>query len=94
MAMIKPKFAFFQMEIESMLVKPTKAHKPGFGKGPETFNPIDMRIFGSKLVLTMLNPKVLLIAQINQTIIAPPTIRMDNTLKAYMTTDDALEGGF
>ena len=44
MAMIKPKFASFHMEIESMLVKPTKSHKPAFGKGPETYDPIDVGI--------------------------------------------------
>lgn len=36
---IKPKFAFVQMKIEDMLVLPTEAREPRFGKVPKTFNP-------------------------------------------------------
>lgn len=42
LTMIKPKFAFFQMEIEGVLMKAPEADKAGFGKGLKTFYPIDM----------------------------------------------------
>ena len=40
--MIKPKFAFFQMEIEGVLMKASKTNQPGFCIAPKTFYPIDM----------------------------------------------------
>ena len=42
MAVIKAKFAFFQMEIEGMLVKTPEEYELSFGKGPKTFYSIDM----------------------------------------------------
>ena len=64
MAVIKAKFAFFQMEIEGMLVKAPEADESSFGKSPKAFYFIEMGMLVSKLVVAMLNMKVLLIAQI------------------------------
>ena len=41
----------------------------------------------------MLHPEVLLIAQVDQAIVAAPAIRVDNTFEFYPTTNYALERG-
>lgn len=65
LTMIKPKFAFIQMEIEGVLMKAPEADKAVFGKGPKTFYSIDMGMLIGKLVVAMFNAEVLLIAQIH-----------------------------
>ena len=42
MAVIKAKFAFFQMEREGMPVKTPEAGEPSFGNGPKAFYSIGM----------------------------------------------------
>lgn len=66
------------MEIEGMLMKAQEADESSFGKGPKAFYSIDMGVPVSKFVVAMLNSKVLLIAQIYQTIVATPAIRVNN----------------
>ena len=94
MTVIKTKLAFFQMEIEAMLVNATEANQSSLGKGPKAFYPIDMRILVSKLVGPMLNAKVLLIAQIYQPVVPSPAVRVNNTFKLHTATNYPLESGF
>ena len=91
MAVIKAKFAFFQMEREDMLVKAPKADEPSFGKGPKAFYSIDMGMLVGKLVVAMLSTKVLPIAQIYQAIVASPAIRVNNAFKLHTATNHSLE---
>jgi hypothetical protein len=41
-SMIKPKFAFFQMKIESMFLQASETNKPGFGEPSEAFYTVNM----------------------------------------------------
>ena len=41
-SVVKPEFAFFQMEVKSVFCQPSKAHKARLGEGPEAFNAINM----------------------------------------------------
>ena len=50
------------MEKESMLVKAPEAGEPSFGNGPKASYSIDMGMLVGKLVVAMLNIKVLPIA--------------------------------
>ena len=93
-AVIKAKFTFFQMEIEGMLMKAPEADESSFSKGPKAFYSIDMGVPVSKFVVAMLNSKVLLIAQIYQTIVATPAIRVNNAFKLHTATNYSLESGF
>ena len=49
-----------------MLVKAPEADESSFGKSPKAFYFIEMGMLVSKLVVAMLNTKVLLIAQITR----------------------------
>ena len=94
MTVIKTKLAFFQMEIEAMLVNATEANQSSLGKGPKAFYPIDMRMLVGKLVVPMLNAKVLLIAQIYQPVVPSPAVRVNNAFKLHTATNYPLESGF
>ena len=79
------------MEVKSVFCQPSKAHKARLCEGPEAFNAINMWVFIGKFIVAMLHPKVLLIAQVNQAIVAAPAVRVDNTFEFYPTTNYALE---
>ena len=79
------------MEIKSVFLQPSKAHKTRLGESPKTFNAINMRVFIGKFVVAMLHSEVLLIPQVYKPIVAAPAVRMDNAFEFYPTTDYALE---
>ena len=90
-SVVKSEFAFFQMKVKSVFCQPAKAHKTRLGEGSEAFNAINMRVFIGKFIVAMLHPEVLLIAQVDQAIVAAPAIRVDNTFEFYPTTNYPLE---
>ena len=92
--MVKSKLAFFQMKIKSVLVQTSKSDEPSFCKGPKAFNPVNVGMVVCKFVIAVLNTEMLLIAKVYKTIIATPTVRVNNALKFNATSDDALESGF
>ena len=91
--MVKSEFAFFQIKVKSVFCQPSKSCKASFGEGPEAFNAITMSVFIGKFIVAMLHSEVLLIPQVDQTIIAAPAVRVDNTFEFYTTTNNALERG-
>ena len=66
-----------------MLVYIWEANESSFGKGPEDIYPIALRMLVSKLLVPMLNAKVLLIAQIYRPIVATPAVRVNNVFKLH-----------
>ena len=56
---------------------PTKAKQALFGIPPEAFNSVDVITTFGKFVLAMINPKMLAVTHIDQTIIATPAARRD-----------------
>ena len=82
------------MKVKSVFCQAPKAHKSRFCKCPEAFNTINVWLFVGKLIVAVLHSKMLLVAQVNQAIVATPTVRMDNAFKLHTATDDTLESGF
>ena len=89
--MVKPKLTLFQMEIKSVFLHASKANQAGFGIGPKAFYAVDLAMRIRKLILTMLYPVMLLIAKVYQSIVATPSVRMDDAFRVYPSTDDALQ---
>jgi len=90
-SMIKPKLTLFQMQMEGGFSHATKPTKPCFGVTPKTLNTIDMRFSLNKFIAAMVDAKMFLITQIDQSIIAPPSIRMNDTFKLNTPPDDGLK---
>lgn len=67
--MIKTKFGFFQVQIESMRRYIVELCQMSFCKAPEGFDVIDMPLTTGKFVITMMHSKVLIKANIDQSVI-------------------------
>jgi len=91
MPMIKPKFTFFQMEIKSVLLHSPETNQASLGIGPKAFYPINVAMFIGKFIFSVLHSVMLLVANIYKTIIATPTIRMNNTFRVYTAPNNALQ---
>ena len=89
--MIKAKFTFLQMKIESMFLHPPETNQASFGIGPKAFYPINVTMLVGKLIFSMLHSVMFLIAKVYKTIIATPTVRMNNAFGVYTTLDNVLQ---
>lgn len=66
-------------------------NKKGIPVG-ETFNTVDMRLAPNELILTVIHPEMFLISQVDQPIVPPPAIGVDDGLQADTSSNDRLEG--
>lgn len=73
--MIKTKFSFFQMQIEGMFRNAIELCQAPFCKTPERFDIVDMLLATGKLIVAMINPEVFIKTNIDQPVIAAPSIR-------------------
>lgn len=92
--MIESKLAFFEMPIEGAFVDPTKTDEPGFGIAPTSFNAIHLRSTADEFIVAVIDAKVPPISDIDQTVIAPPPIRIDHTIQCHLPSNNRLQPGF
>ena len=90
-AMIKTKFGFFQVQVESMFGHTIELSQTSFSETPERLDTINMPLATGKLIVTMVNPEVLIKADIDQSVITTPSIGMDYGIRRYMPTDNGLQ---
>jgi len=72
----------------------TTLDQPGFGKAPEPFDTIDVAGRCGKFIAAMIDPQVLGIAQVHQSVIASPAVTMDDAIQANFTSYSTLKGLF
>ena len=65
-----------------------------FSETPERLDTVNMPLTAGKLIITMVNPEVLIKADIDQSVIATPSIGMDYGIRRHMSTDNGLQGYF
>ena len=82
--------AFFQMQVKRLFVHPSEPGQPIFGKSPETFNTINMGMAIDEFIAAMIHAQMLGVAQIDQSVIAPPAIRMDDRIQIHLSTYNGL----
>ena len=92
--MIKSKFCFFQMQIKGMFRNAIEFCQAPFCKTPERFDAVNMPFATGKLVVAKINPEVLIKTDIDQSVIAAPPIRMNDSIWCNMPTDNSLQCGF
>ncbi len=90
--MVESEFAFLQVEIEGRRAHASEARQSRLGEPPEPLNSVDMGGAGYELVLSMVHPKVFPIPDVDEAIIAPPTVGIDDALQGHLSANDALEG--
>ena len=81
-AMIKTKFGFFQVKIKSTLRHAIEFCQTSFCETPERFDTVNMAFAIDKLTIPVMNPEMLIKADIDQSIITTPSIRMDHGICA------------
>lgn len=79
--MIKSIFSLFQVQIERMLRYAVKLCHAPFSVAPKGLDAIDMPIAIGKFILTVMHPKVLIKANINQTVVTAPAIRVNHRIQ-------------
>ena len=88
--MVEPKLTLFKMQIKSCFRQSSKLCQAHFSNAPEVFDTVDVRLFISKFIGTMLNSVMLFIPQVHKAIVASPTIGVDRAFKVYFTLDHRL----
>jgi hypothetical protein len=92
MPMIKPKLTFLQMQSKGMFSHTIELRQAALGKAPKGLNTVDMAATPHKLIVAVVDPKVLVKANIHQTIVATPTIGVDDTQRIGFASDNRLQG--
>ena len=92
--MIKAKLSFFKMQIKRVFSHTVKLCQPSFSITPKRLNPVNMTLPTRKLIVAMVHPKMLIKANIHQTIITTPAIRMNHRVHIHMPSDNSLQRGF
>ena len=68
----------------------TESKQARFGIPPETFNSVDAITAFGKFILVMINPKMLTVTNIDKTIIAAPTVRVDDAFEFHSAANNLL----
>ena len=92
--MIKTELVFFEVQVESVLRDTIELSQSSFSETPKRLNAIDMIRTFNELIIAMIDPQVLVKADVYQAIIAWPTIGIDHTVRINLTSNDGLQGGF
>lgn len=71
---------------------PVKLGQPAFGGGPEGFNPVDVNSVAGELVLAVVDSKVLVKADVHQTVIAAPGVGVDGAGEINFARNDGPQG--
>jgi len=71
---------------------PIELGKPSFGKTPKRFDAIDMAMaVPRKLVVAVVNPKMPGVPDIDQAVVTPPTITVNNAFNCHLAEDNGLQ---
>ena len=89
--MIKPIFRFFQMQIKSLFRDSIKLLQVAFSRGPKTFDAIDMRRAVHKFIRAVIDSKMFRVANVNQSIVAAPFVRVNNRVQANTPANHRLQ---
>ena len=92
--MVKAKLSFFQVQVKGVFCHTVKLCQSSFSIAPERLNAINMALPTGKLIVAMVHPKMLIKANIHQTIIAAPAVRMNHRADFNMAADNGLQRGF
>ena len=85
--MIETELCFFQMQIKRVFWYAFKLRQTVFCVSPKALYSVDVRAIVGKLILAMIDAKMLRIANVHQTIIGEPTVRMNDALDIHFATN-------
>jgi len=94
MSMVEPEFALFQVPFEGLFGDAIERRQAAFSQAPKRLNAIHMRLASSQFVVAMIDPKVLVKADVYPPIIPTPAIGMDDTGDVRLAPNNGLQCGF
>jgi len=87
---IESKLTLFKMQVKCSWSHATESIQARFCVPPETFNAVDVVTASGKFILTMINPKMLTVTNIDKTIIAAPAVRVDDAFEFHSAANNRL----
>ena len=87
--MIKTELTFFKMQMQSGAGQAAELGQAHLGEAPEVLNAVDVCLALHKLIAPMIDPVMLLVAQIHPAAVAFPAIRIDDAAQGHL----ALQNG-
>ena len=84
-------FRFFQMEIKRMLGHPVELHQATLGVTPKALDAVDVNAAPGELVVAVVDPQMLVKADIDQPVIAAPAVRVNHAGNVGLASDDGLK---
>lgn len=81
------------MQMKGLFTHTSESVKSGFGKAPEAFNSVDMTLAVDEFILSMIDPKMLFVSKIDESVIPSPPIRVDDGFKIDTTSNNPLQRG-
>jgi len=94
MSMVEPELALFQMQVEGVPGNAIELGESTFGKAPEGLDSIDMMLSLGELVVAVVDPKMFVKTDIHQSVVAAPTVGVDDAADVGFASDDGLQRGF
>lgn len=79
------------MQIESFLRHAIELLQSSFGERPETFDSIDANTSDGKNIVRMVDPKMFAVTNVNRSVIAAPTIRMNDRIETDFAANNSLQ---
>ena len=93
-AIVIPEFTLLEVQKERVLVHAFELGQPGFRDTPEAFDAVDVVVALSKLIVAMVDTKMLVITDIDETIVAFEAIGVDHAVIGHLAPDNRLQRGF
>jgi len=88
---VEAELALFEVQVEGVSGNALGLGEAMFSEGPEGFDAVDVAVAADELVIAMVDPEVFSIADIDQAMVPPPAIAMDDTLGGDTTPNDLLQ---
>lgn len=93
-SIIEAPLTFFEMQIKSMRRHTIELLQSSFGKARKALDAIDVAAAKGKLIGSMLDPKMLGIANVHQAVVTAPTVAVNDSLRRHAPAYNGLQRGF
>jgi len=90
---VEPELALFQMQVKGMFGNAVELRQPAFGKAPERLNAIDVMLSSDEFVVAVVDPEMLVKADVHQPIVATPAVGVDDAVDVGLAPDNGLQRG-
>ena len=93
-AVVIAEFTLLEVQKERVFAHAFELGQSGFGDTPEAFDTVDVIVAFGKLIVAMVDAEMLVIAYIDETIVAFETIGVDHAVTGHFASDNRLQRGF